>query len=159
MARTNHREDGCVSCDQLAGIVDHPAQTIRYWVQTGLIEPQKRGEGSGNFSRFNLTDVTAARAVVELRRQGVSLQALRKVQAIIRERGHSFGSCKLAVIARGSKQDVLLLAGKREQRQFAESLLDQPGQTVLAQVALDTIAKETQRRFQAAITFGGRRVA
>lgn len=152
--------DGCVSCDQLAGIVQHPAQSIRYWVKTGMVNPQVKGAGQGNHGRYNLTDVTAIRAIVELRRGGVSLQALRKVHALIASRGESFGSCRLAAVRFNSKQDVVLLAGKLEQRQFAESLLDKPGQTVLAQVALDKIAKETQRQFAGVIALNGsRRVA
>ena len=160
MPRTRAPEDGCVSCDQLAGIVEHPAQSIRFWVKTGLVEPQTKGEGQGNHSRYNLTDVTAVRAIVELRRQGVSLQALRKVHTLIASRGESFGSCRLAAVRFKAKQDVFLLVGKRDREKLMESLLEKPGQTVLAQVALDKIAKETQRRFAGVIALNGsRRVA
>ena len=71
------------SVAQLAGVRVHQ---LRYWGQTGLIRSSiKEASGSGFSLIYSEDDVTAAQQVGELRKQGVSLQKIRKAVARLTE--------------------------------------------------------------------------
>lgn len=55
---------------------------IRYWDQIDLIKPSvKRAEGKGSARLYSEKDVIAAKKVGEMRKEGVSLQKIRKLVA------------------------------------------------------------------------------
>ena len=143
--------DGCVSTARAANIADKSEGAIRHWVRTGLVTPTRTDPqpGTGVHARYDLRDVVALRAIADLRRRGVSLQAVRKVQRELREYGvESFASCRLAAVRRGkTTYDVVLVRTPRE----VESLLEAPGQMLVASIALGQLERDTAKRFAAAI--------
>lgn len=55
------------------------------WIRTGLLTVEGPASGKGSRRRFTFLDLLRAKTVVYLRRQGVSLQTIRKVQAALTE--------------------------------------------------------------------------
>lgn len=142
-------DDGCVSTGQAARIAGTSRTRVIAWGAAGLVTPTRAGGGRGTHNRYDVRDVTALAAIAELRRRGVSMQAVRKVQALLREEGiESFAACRLAAVDRGRGQvDVALIRGARERNALALSLLEAPGQTLIAEVALGDLERTTRRAF------------
>jgi len=61
-------------------------RTLDHWIRTGLLPVEKPAHGPGSKRGFSFLDLIRARAVVRLRQQGASLQAIRKVTATLSER-------------------------------------------------------------------------
>ncbi len=144
------RSDGCISTARAAGIAGCSEGALRYWVRHGLVKPTRTDAqpGTGVHARYDLRDVIALRAIADLRRRGASLQTVRKVQEQLRAYGvESFASCRLAAIQRGKTHDVLLVRSARE----VESLIEVPGQLVVASILLGPLERETARQFAAAM--------
>jgi len=160
--------DGCQWTDRVAKNLGIKPQTIRYWGNRGVIEPTRFGEGRGNYARYDIRDTAAIAAVAELRRQGVSLQAVRKVQPKLREMGKTWTSARLLGFRRDRFTDVLIAESTRAGQGLLRSLLESPGQTVIADVALSDKTTEIRRKFEIALQLpaakrgpkkGARRVA
>ena len=65
-----------------ARIVGVKYRTLDRWIRTGLLpRPAIPAEGKGTRRGFSFLDLVRARAVAHLRRQGISLQNVRKVVA------------------------------------------------------------------------------
>ena len=145
--------DGCISTAYAAKLVGMPAVTIRYQVRTGLVEPTRHGEGKGTFQRWNIRDVTALYAIRELREQGISLQACRKVQRILRALGKDFASATLVGFSNPEGgTDVLIVDDGRKKRGVLLSLLAIPGQVVMTEIALSGVSKVLARKFRNALS-------
>lgn len=55
-----------------------------YWARTWLLPPVAGGGGAGHHRKWRLQDVIAARAIVRLRKEGLSLQRLRALVEALR---------------------------------------------------------------------------
>lgn len=60
-------------------------QTLDRWIRTGLLTVEGPASGKGSRRRFTFLDLLRAKTVVYLRRQGITLQTIRKVQAALTE--------------------------------------------------------------------------
>lgn len=61
-------------------------RTLDSWVRTGLLAVTVPAHGKQTKRRWTFVDLIRARAVADLRRQGVSLQAIRRAVALLTER-------------------------------------------------------------------------
>jgi len=146
------RDDGCVSTIRAAQIAGIKPATLRHWLRTQLLEATRHSEGRGVFARFDLTDIHAAWAVAQLRKQGVSLQACRLVQAKLRAMDKDFANARLLGFNRGNRRtDVLIAETPEEGRGILKSLLEVPGQVVIADIALSGVSAKLRRRFDTAL--------
>jgi len=59
--------------------------TLRYWQRTGFLTPTRPADVGWGRSVYAFRDVAAAKAAAQLRDQGVSLQALRKAVAVVKQ--------------------------------------------------------------------------
>lgn len=60
--------------------------TLDRWIRTGLLTVEGPASGKGTRRAFTFLDLLRAKTVVHLRRAGISLQMIRKVQAALTER-------------------------------------------------------------------------
>lgn len=60
--------------------------TLDRWVRTGLLTVEGPASGKGSRRTFTFLDLLRAKTVVYLRRQGLSLQLIRKAQRALTER-------------------------------------------------------------------------
>jgi len=75
------------SAPEVARACGLSVRIVQRWVQSGLIRPSVCDEiGRGNYSRYDVRDVLAFSALAEMRKKGVSLQALRQAQRYLRSR-------------------------------------------------------------------------
>lgn len=98
--------------------------TLHSWDRSGFFTPAvaSGGKGTGVRRKYSFADIVALRVVKKLRDGGMSLGALKKVAAKVREfedAEHPFAQCLLAA----DGKDVLLVRGDE-----AVSLLSAPGQ-------------------------------
>jgi len=121
---------GMSEAGRLSGL---PQYSINNWVQRGLIEPSiNLGPGRERGKRWTLRDLIGLRLIGELRRQGVSLQRVRKVIDKLRKLKGSRGSLealaasRLVVLPDG---DIALMS----QEKFI-SMLTKPGQHLMGPV-------------------------
>lgn len=75
-------------CENIGGwkaarLVGVRYRTLDSWIRTGLLTVEGPADGPGTRRSFSFLDLLRARTVAELRRQGVSLQAIRKAQAYL----------------------------------------------------------------------------
>jgi len=68
---------------RIAGV---PYQTLDRWIRTGLLSVEGPANGKGTRRRFTFLDLLRAKTVARLRRAGVSLQTIRKVQVALTQR-------------------------------------------------------------------------
>lgn len=66
---------------KLAGITE---RQLGYWVHTGFLKILEPGNGKGYNRYFSMLDVVAVRAAASLRRDGASLQTIRKAVDVLR---------------------------------------------------------------------------
>lgn len=120
---------------RLAGV---KYRTLDYWSRSGFLEASlAEASGKGTRRFYSFADVVALRAAVALRRFGVSLQALRKIQERLRTyRGleNPLAEARLVVI-QGARVDVARVEIAEGAR--LESVLRDFGQTLAAAVVLD----------------------
>lgn len=122
-----------------------PYQRLDYWARSGFLLPSlQQAEGKGSDRRYSFRDLIALRVANEIRKQGVSLQKLRKVVKFLQQYKGSeaaLSSARLTV----SGDDVFL----HESDQQLISSLKEPGQFVFAFVVnLGSIAEKIQRDVQ-----------
>ena len=141
-------DDGCISTLQLAAILDISPNTARGWVKSGLVDPTRYEGGIGNAARWDLRDATAMRAIAYLRRARVPMRDVRYVQRELRKMGEDFASARLAAVDRGHRiVDVVLIRGAAERKKLALSLVESPGQTIVAEIAMAELHRETRKAF------------
>lgn len=71
---------------KLSELAETPAHQLRYWDRIGLLKPSvKAAAGKGSARLYSEEDVTAAQIIGRLRREGASLQKIRKAVARIQE--------------------------------------------------------------------------
>jgi DNA-binding transcriptional MerR regulator len=111
---------------QAARLTGVPYARLDYWARTGFLRPtiaQSRGRGHARLYSFR--DLVALKTAMELRKLGVSLQALRRVVRYLRKlKGleHPLAQARLVVVG----NDVALV----EDEQQLVSMLKAPGQAV-----------------------------
>lgn len=66
---------------KLAGIT---YRMLDYWIRTGLVQCVDPGRGTGTDRLFSMFDVIAVRAAANLRKDGASLQEIRKAVELLR---------------------------------------------------------------------------
>ena len=81
---------GCkLRTQQVADIARVPYDTLHYWAKSGLIpEPMVPARGTGNRRVWGFVDVVRACLVARLRRENVSVQAVRKALGILADEWH-----------------------------------------------------------------------
>lgn len=84
---------------ELCERVDIPLRTVRYYIQQGLLPPTQR-EGAGRGPRYGEIHVATLRAIRELQKQGMTLDAIRERLAALDMRG-------LARLAKADEQSTL----------------------------------------------------
>ena len=121
---------------------------VDYWVTTKLLAPSADpGEGRGKARKFIFGDLVTARVLVQMKDQGFSLQQLRKVSAAIAKNRNVFknplAGQKLIILpdSRGQDLAVAVIGSDRfkpaeADADVVESLLRNPGQTMLGEIVL-----------------------
>lgn len=141
--------DGRISLPQAARIAGLPQNTLHSWVASDLIEPNNEAHGkpgTGNHRRFDLRDLTAICVCAELRRKNVNVRSMRFIQTRLRELGQNFANARLALVApnQHATADVAILHGDRDRANLAVSLLDKPGQILIAEIDLAPVARHAR---------------
>jgi len=142
-----------VSTPQAAKIAGVAERTLAWWVSTGLIEPSSEtnvAPGVGNHRRFDLHDLMSICVVTELRNQGVGVRRLRRVQKELALLGDDFASARLALVGdtRGNAPaDVAILRRVADEKRLLTSLLEKPGQAIIASIELKPIERHVRRTF------------
>src|SRR5262249_25008770 len=121
-------------------------KTLGYWHVSGFLSPSlKQSSGPGTRRLYSFSDLVAIRVTRELRRQGLSLQALRKLVKFLRDQ-KQMEEHPLAgwfVVWRG--KDVVVLDGDKPM-----SALREPGQGVFHFVVdLDRAVEEVREAVRA----------
>jgi DNA-binding transcriptional MerR regulator len=71
---------------KLSELAEIPAHQLRYWDRIGLLKPSVKETAGRGFPRlYSEEDVTAAQIIGRLKREGASLQKIRKAVARIQE--------------------------------------------------------------------------
>lgn len=145
-------DDGRVSLPQAARIAGLTRSTLNAWIVSGFITPTNADHiapGTGNHRRFDLRDLTAICAAAELRRLGVNVRAMRKIQTELREYDRDLASARLALIRKDDNEvaDVVMVQGNPERKNLVVSIHDTPGQTIIAELKLAPVARRAHRAF------------
>jgi len=108
---------------RLSGV---PARTIDYWDTSGFLQPTiQQASGKGSTRLWSFDDLVALRVAGHLRGAGISLQALRKVIAHLRDRTPPASFRNTYLVSDG--RDVFDKSGDE-----LISTLRAPGQSVFA---------------------------
>lgn len=112
------------------------APTLDYWARTGVATPSvDMGRGRSRGKQYTFTELVGVRAIARLRKQDVSLQAVRKILPLLRELTgggsnlEAFAGARLVALG-----DDVALAKSPE---ALVSLLTTPGQGLMTPVLLD----------------------
>lgn len=73
-----------------------PAKTIRYYEQIGLVRPPERG--ANQYRSYSDADVAMLRFVGRARRLGFSVQELKQLVALYRDRGRASADVKAIAV-------------------------------------------------------------
>jgi len=73
-----------------------PAKTIRYYEEIGLIRPAERG--ANHYRSYSEADVAMLRFVGRARRLGFSVQELKQLVALYRDRGRASADVKAIAV-------------------------------------------------------------
>ncbi len=136
---------------EIAGVVP---RTLDYWVRTGLVTPSSEANiapGTGNHRRFDLHDLMAICVIAELRRGGIPVQRLRKVQKELTRLGDDFASARLSLVGAtrsSTPADVAIVRRAADNKRLLESLYQQPGQAIIASIELKPIERRVRRTFE-----------
>lgn len=128
------------SAEQAAAISGCTARQLRYWRDTGLVEPAHPAGRDGKGEGYDFRNLVELRAIVSMLRRGISLQKIRKTLAYLRENtdhSHPLAECKL--VTDGSTIFEIC----RQPDQVLDTL--RRGQ-VAFYIALDGIAEEVESR-------------
>ena len=117
---------------EVVRITHYTYRQLDYRIRTGLIKPSKDANGYGSRREFVYRDLVAVRAIATLQAAGVSLQAIRKVQSVLRAfKGDDteLREGRLVIEMDRKRPDVGVALGDD-----VLSLLRSPGQSVLRAV-------------------------
>jgi len=133
---------GGFTAGEAVRVSEVPYQRLDYWARSGFAPPSlQKASGKGTDRRYSFKDLVTLRVANELRKQGVSLQKLRKVVRFLRQyKGEdaTLASARLVV----SGDDVFAF----ENDEQVISALKEPGQALLAFVVnLGSIAEHVRR--------------
>lgn len=109
-----------------------PHRTVDYWSKIGLVVPTVADTtGSGVTRRYDFADLLALRLVKELRRAGISIQALRSAVKQIRGVKNPFAECRLLAIGRTvvwieDRNNIVDVYKKVGQQSFTFMVFDYP---------------------------------
>lgn len=135
---------GCISTSAAARIAGAELPRVLHWVRTGLLRPEcytgKRGDKNASFA-WRLPDVVAARTVVRLREQGLSLQRVRRVNRAIKDAGSDLSG---VVLWTDGRDAFRVLANEQ-----IVSILTRPGQHMV--FPLSVWAAEVRREVAAEV--------
>jgi DNA-binding transcriptional MerR regulator len=116
-------------------------RTLRYWEQHGLLAP-KYGGGRGIRTIYRLSDIVAASVVVTLRRDGASLQRVRRAMVHLRRLIPSIidapHAWRLAVTGAGEVVRI-------ENNGTLLELTNQPGQVALSIINVGALAEDARK--------------
>ena len=109
-----------------ARLADISYRQLDHWARSGFLAPSLSAAlpGTGHRRRYSFADVVALRTAGELKRAGVSLQALRRVVAELQRLGDGPALAEARLVVDG--EDVLVAEDGA-----ALSVLRKPGQGVL----------------------------
>jgi len=149
-------DDGRVSLPQAARIAGLTRSTLNSWIVSGFITPTNVDHiapGTGNHRRFDLRDLTAICAAADLRRLGVGVRAMRKIQTELRRYNRDLASARLALVRNDNDEvaDVVLFETETERRKLIVSVYEHPGQTIIAEMKLAKVARQANRAYRNAL--------
>ena len=134
MART------ALTLPELAEIAEVEYRTLHTWVKRGLVQPSvRRSGGTGTANLFDQADAVAARVLADLRRAGLSMEAIERAGAALRQNHDCLDS-----------PGVLLVNGKVEffrDLESATGALDRPGVSLVyrTQEAVERLRVEASK--------------
>lgn len=112
--------------------------TLQYWVRSNAVTPSVRTRtASGRSMLWSMSDLVTLRVFATLRRQGCSLQKIRKAKELIEER---WGELVQSTVLTYQSGDVLALMDTGE----LSSVWEQPGQQVLSVMQVGQWAHEAR---------------
>ncbi len=107
---------------QVAAFTQLTTRQLNYFDMINLLSPSvQSAQGRGTYRLYGFRDVVALRLIAKLRRQGISLQAVRKAVNYLHTMEQTTLSASVLAV---NGDDVILV----DQNQLAISLLKQPGQ-------------------------------
>jgi DNA-binding transcriptional MerR regulator len=116
--------ENALTLPQVAELADVEYRTLHTWVKRGLLEPSlRRSEGTGTPNLFRTEDAVAARVLADLRRAGLSIEALEGASSALRDARDSL-----------ARPAVLLVNGTvtlYADFESATDALDRPGATLV----------------------------
>ncbi|MCL5012888.1 MAG: MerR family transcriptional regulator [Firmicutes bacterium] len=128
---------------QVMSFTDLTSRQLNYFDTTGLLSPSvKRAHGRGTSRLYSFRDVVALRLIAKLRRQGISLQAVRKAVNYLHTMKEQTTLSASVLAVNGN--DVVLV----ERDQLVVSLLKQPGQLCFL-IDLGGITREVEDAIRA----------
>jgi DNA-binding transcriptional MerR regulator len=108
-------------------------RTLDYWARSGFLAPSaQEASGKGSDRRYTFLDIVQLRVAQRMRDAGISLQGLRKVQALLKERGLQMPFAKTYLVTNG--RDVFEL---KHDSQAVWSVLKDSGQGCYPWIILD----------------------
>jgi DNA-binding transcriptional MerR regulator len=109
-----------------------PYQTVDFWARSGFITPSlAAANGRGSDRRYSFDDLIALGVARELRKEGASMQALRKVVTALRTEGRSMAEFRWIVVGSDIKRasscdEVMSMLKKPRQLAFPAFICDGP---------------------------------
>lgn len=70
---------------KVAELVGVPFRTLDHWVRTGIVSCEIPAQGAGTRRRFGFRDIFRVQLVARLRKEGISLQTIRKAVALLQQ--------------------------------------------------------------------------
>jgi DNA-binding transcriptional MerR regulator len=128
-----------------ARIVGLKLRTVQRWADQGLVPPSlKEAHGKGYRDSFSFTDLVALKTAARLKEKGLSLQAIKRALAFLRQYDSAASLANRCIVSDGA--DIFEKSG-----QEVRSLLRKPGQTVFTWVLdLGEIQQEIKRAIREA---------
>lgn len=121
---------------EAAEIAEIPYRTLDHWARTGLVTPSiSEAKGAGRSRLYSFKDVVWLRTARELRDEGVSVQAIRKVLKLLADGGLDTNDTESRLLVIGRDVAIARTTGE------IESLLRSPGQLFLNPAMLFDLRK------------------
>lgn len=129
---------------EAAAITGVPVPTLSYWVNTGLIRPERAwGEGRGRRYQFSLLNLVEIMTVARLRKHGLPMQRLRKaVEALERHRDEVTRPLAMLTLVTDGRDLFEVVEGEAE---LAKVVRCHDGQGIFA-IAIDELRREIERK-------------
>lgn len=129
----------------IAKVVGANIRTLQSWTEKGLVSPSIReGHRHGPKDVYSFSDIVAFRTIVKLREKNVSLQAIKKAVAWLRQYDSTVSLAQVCLVSDGA--DIYEKKGAA-----VRSILRNPGQTVFTWVLdLGEVQQEVRRALREA---------